>query len=535
MALRGGYRINYNRLVAWALNVVEQRQPAIGLDPQIRGECRDASGNFGPCGGAFATPFRLPEIAQHPSVNVVNGLPTLKAPVPNEINRTPPPLRREAPFFFSDDFRTAKVHQFSLSLQRELMRNTVLELGYVGSRGRNLFRFLNVDEIDTRNNGFVAEFVNAKKNLEICRANAAACRTAAGSTSATFASFANLGLAGQAPVPLFTALYSATGSQTAAGFTDSTTLSNLELNNIAYLADRLDKAQGGSRGPLAAFGRDNFFRANPQFDVAGLGASVSSSWYNALQLQVRSNYRNVLQYAVNYSFQKSIDDTSNETVGAGTAFDFPYDSRNLALSRARSDYDLNHVFRGYAIYDLPIGRGKRFGSSLNPILDQIIGGWQVNTILDISSGFPFTVTTGSGTGSLAISTYGYANNTSSDCLAGRDVGALDKTDSRGGVWFFTADAGSKFAIPSPGTLGTCGRNTFNGPAYSQVDLGVFKAFKVTERAKLDFRAEMFNAFNHANFSLPTEANRSTQSATFGRITSTRSPNRVIQFALKLAF
>ncbi len=529
-ALRGGYRINYNRLVAWALNVVEQRQPAIGLDPQIRGECRDPNtGAFGACGGAFSDPLRLPEIAQHPRVVVNDGLPSLRSPVPNQINATPPDTRRESPFFFADDFRSAKVHQFSLSLQRELAANTVLEVGYIGSRGLGLFRFLNVDDIEIRSNGFLQEFVNARKNLEVCRANPAACRTAAGSTSATFASFADLGLPGQVPVPIFTSLFSATGSRTAAGFTDATSLTNLDQNNIGTLADRMDKSQGGSRGPLAAFARDNFFRPNPQFDVAGLGASVSRSWYNSLQLQIRSNYRNLLQYAFNYTFQKSIDDTSNETVAAGTAFDFPYDSKNLRLNRARSDFDVSQVFRGYAIYDLPVGRGRRFGSSLHPVFDQIVGGWQVNTIIDISTGFPFTVSSGS-------QTNGYFTASPADCGAGgRGTANVDKNDARGGVWLLGADDSSNLSIPAAGMLGSCGRNTFTGAGYTQFDFGIFKSFRMSERSRLDFRAEMFNAFNQANFNNPTEANRSIQSATFGKVTSLRAPNRVMQFALKLIF
>ena len=215
--------MNYNRLVAWALNIVQQRQPAIGLDPQIRGECRDPNtGTFGTCGGAFSVPLRLSELAQHPRVIVNNGLPSLQSPVPNEINPTPADTRRESPFFFADDFRSAKVHQFSLALQRELAANTVLEVGYIGSRGVGLFRFLNPNDIEIRSNGFQQEFLNAKKNLEVCRANPVACRTAAGSTSAAFASFADLGLPGQVPVPIFISLFSAAGSPTAAGFTDAT-------------------------------------------------------------------------------------------------------------------------------------------------------------------------------------------------------------------------------------------------------------------------------------------------------------------------
>ncbi len=515
-AVRGGYRISYNRLVGWSLNVVEQRQPAIGLDPQIRGECRDpATGAIGVCGGSFTVPLRLFELNLHPRVTVVDGLATLNPPSPNQIISTPPNIRREAPFFFEDNFRTAMVHQFSLTIQREVLPNMVVEVGYVGSRGVNLFRFVNVNQPELRANGFLTDFVNAKNNLAICRA-----------TPGCTLRFSNQGLLGQVNVPIFTALFSSTGSQTASGFSDSTNISNLDLNALGSIADRMDKGFGGSRGPLAAFNNDSFFRPNPQFDVAGNGVSDSSSWYNSLQVQVRANYRWGLQLAANYTFSKSLDDTSNETVGAGTGFDFPFDSKNVALNKARSDYDVNHVFRAYAIYDLPFGRGRHFGGGWHPFVNHILGDWQVNTIVDISSGFPFTVSSGS-------QTFNYFTTSPADCSPNaREAGSLDKTDPRGGVWYFSSEAASLFSMPAPGTLGTCGRDTFTGPGYLQLDFGIFKSFKITETWKLDFRTEMFNAFNHANFSNP---GTNIQSATFGKITSTRAPNRIIQFALKLNF
>lgn len=525
-AIRGGYRISYNRLVGWALNVVEQRQPAIGLDPQIRGECRDPStGAMGACRGSFTVPLRLSELNLHPRVTLRNGLATLNPPTPNQLITTPSNSRREAPFFFDNHFRTAMVHQFSFSIQREIAPNTVVEIGYVGSLGRKLFRFVNVNQMELRANGFLNDVINAKNNLAICQANRAACRAAARNSSPTFASFANLGLPGQVPVPVLTALLSATGSPTAAGFSDSTNISNLDLNALATLADRMDKGFGGSRGPLLALGNDRFFRINPQFDVAGIGMSNSMSWYNSLQLQIRANYRWGLQFAANYTFSKSIDDTSNETVGAGTGFDFPFDSKNIKLNKARSDYDVTHVLRAFAIYDLPFGRGRRFGTK-RPAINHVVGGWQVNTILDVSSGFPFTVSSGS-------STFNYSTPLVADCSPDAFKSArLDKKDPRSGVWYFGSTAASHFSIPAPGTLGTCGRNTFTGPGFFQIDFGIFKSFQIRETWKLDFRTELFNAFNQANFSNPIV---NIQSATFGKITSMRAPNRIVQFALKLYF
>lgn len=557
--VRGSYRVAYNRLVGWSLNVVEQRQPAVGLDPQIFGACfNPGTGLLVTCppgASTTAVPFRIPELNRHPGVVVANGLASLAPPNPNAVQPTPPNLRRESPFFFADDFRSAYVHQFVLNIQREIRPNLVAEVGYVGSRGRKLFRFNNVNQIELRSNGFLQEFINAQGNLRICRANQVACRTAAGSTSTTFASFGNLGLTGQVAVPIFSALFSATSSQTAAGFANTTSIGNLDTNNIGTLANSMDRALNNSRGPCTYAplpnppgtgvctptipgASDSFFRPNPQFDVAGLGTSNSESDYHSLQMQVRGTYRWGLQFAANYTLQKSIDDQSDETVGAGTGFSFPFDSNNVITNRARSDFDVNHVFRSFVIYDLPFGRGKRWGDGVNGITNQILGGWQINTIVDISSGFPFTVTSGSQTDNYFVTTPANCGTDASGW------GRTDPSDARGGVWFFHSalrqstfnvqtNSNATFTMPAAGTIGTCGRNTFTGPGFVQFDFGINKKFQITETWNLDFRTEMFNAFNSANFSNP--GTLSIQSANFGKITSTRAPNRIMQFALKLTF
>ncbi len=524
--LRASYRVSYNRLVGWALNVVEQRQPAVGFDPQILGAINPGTG----------FPYRIPELGQHPDVTVVGGLATLNPPNPNVIQFTPANNRRESPFFFDDDFRTAYVHQFTLNVQRELRPNLVVEVGYVGSRGRGLFEFLNVNQIEMNSNGFLQEFINAQNNLRICRA-----------TTGCTARFSNQGLAGQVNVPIFTALFTgvSTGSQTHAGFSNSTSLGHLDNNNLGALASAMDRGTTtttiqNSTGPLAAGLGDSFFRPNPQFDVAGLGSSNGRSWYNSLQMQIKGTFREGLQFAATYTFQKSIDTQSDETVGAGTGFSFPFDSQNPSLSRARSDFDVNQVFRGYVVYDLPFGRGKRWANGVNGVVNHLVGGWQLNSIVDWSSGFPFTVSSNS-------QTLNYFITSPANCSGGdpQGEGFVNPTDSRGGVWFFNSASrqtsftvantapSQVFTLPAPGTLGTCGRNTFTGPGYIQFDFGVFKSFQITETWKLDFRTEMFNAFNEANFNNP--GTLTITSSNFGKITSLRAPNRIIQFAFKLSF
>ena len=517
-------------LVAWALNVVEQRQPAIGLDPQIRGECRDPNtGAFGACGGAFSDPLRLPEIAQHPRVVVNDGLPSLRSPVPNQINATPPDTRRESPFFFADDFRSAKVHQFSLSLQRELAANTVLEVGYIGSRGRrpvpfpeperyrNPFEWLppGISQREEKPGSLPRQSgrLQDRRRQHVCHLREFRRPRPAGSGSG-----ADL--------------------------------------HLPLLADRLAHRCRVHRCHQPHEPRSEQHRHPGRPDGQEPGRRAAAPWPPSTRqlLPAQPAVRRGGDRGVGLAFLVQLAPAADpEQLPEPSAIRVQLHLPEVDRRHVERDRRRRHGFRLSLRLEEPpseprslglrcqpglprlchlrpaIGRGRRFGSSLHPVFDQIAGGWQVNTIIDISTGFPFTVSSGS-------QTNGYFTASPADCgaaVAGRRTS--NKNDARGGVWLLGPDDSSTFSIPAAGMLGSCGRNTFTGAGYTQFDFGIFKSFRISERSRLDFRAEMFNAFNQANFNNPTEANRSIQSATFGKITSLRAPNRVMQFALKLIF
>ncbi|MGH9766352.1 MAG: hypothetical protein ACREAB_02865 [Blastocatellia bacterium] len=158
----------------------------------------------------------------------------------------------------------------------------------------------------------------------------------------------------------------------------------------------------------------------------------------------------------------------------------------------------------------------------NPFLKALLHGWQANGIGQYQSGGAFTVTSGRDNSQTSINRdRAKFTGVSVDPPAGSD-----KT-----VWFNPA----AFAVNDVGTFGTVGRGAFHGPSLFSWDMGFFKTFPFTEQVSLQFRAEMFNIFNHANFANP---NTNVSGGGFGRITSTH-PNagdpRIIQFGLKLAF
>jgi hypothetical protein len=281
--------------------------------------------------------------------------------------------------------------------------------------------------------------------------------------------------------------------------------------------------------------------------------------YHAAQFTLRRRFSSGLGIALAYTFGKSIDNQSVDPVGASSGGGLsttnsrtPTDIRNFREERARSDFDRTHVFTGATVWEVPIGRGRRFLGSSHGIVNQILGGWTINSIYTIMSGEPFAVRSGS-----------FTANGSHESRAGVQIPIKPELQELPGQTFFGpvlfkpvtvttcgADLSQAFCLPAPGQNGA-GRNIFTAPSYWNVDLGFIKTFAITERVKLQFRTEMFNAFNHANFDNPRDASvgsPSIQSSVFAQtccaavappstqtIVQTGEAARVIQFALKLQF
>jgi hypothetical protein len=247
----------------------------------------------------------------------------------------------------------------------------------------------------------------------------------------------------------------------------------------------------------------------------GLGSTSivepgGNSSFHAVQVTAERRYAKGFSILANYQFGKSIDEAS---ANKGTGINMT-DPSNRRFDRGRSDFDRTHVFNFSGLWELPI----RFESrSLNAVL----GGWNLNGIVSLMSGYPFTVTSGvdnarTGTGGQrAILTAD--PNIPGDRSRGEMVAEyLSKT---------------AFAANPIGTMGTLGRNTFVGPGYANVDLGLAKRFQITERVATTFRFETFNALNRPNLDIPTAA---LNSGNFMRITIASDP-RILQFALRMTW
>lgn len=251
-------------------------------------------------------------------------------------------------------------------------------------------------------------------------------------------------------------------------------------------------------------------RPLPQFEDINILESRGDSSYNSLQARFEQRLHAGLSALVSYTYAKSIDDASSFFSSGGDP-NFPQDSYNLRAERGRSNFDIRHRASISYAYDLPFK-------------SRLWGGWQTFGILTFQTGQPFTVALlpdfdNSNTGRSSL---GFGANDRPNVL--RDPNIANRTPAR---WF---DTGA-FAIPARGNFGNAGRNIVNGPGRQTVNVSLIKNTPVAERATVQFRAEVFNLLNHANFALPGNF---VGSPGFGQVLSADNARR-IQLGLKLLF
>ena len=182
-----------------------------------------------------------------------------------------------------------------------------------------------------------------------------------------------------------------------------------------------------------------------------------------------------------------------------------------------SDFDVDHRLVGSFVYNLPFGSGEKFAGDATGVKNAIVGGWQLNGIYTWQHGFPITITAADLGG--LNDTFG----TNRADLVG-DPTSGERTVTR---WFNTA----AFAQPAAGALGNLGRNTERGPGVNNLDLALFKNFNLGMGARLQFRLESFNVFNHTQFA---GVSTNIASTNFGVVTSARAA-RINQLGVKLLF
>jgi len=258
----------------------------------------------------------------------------------------------------------------------------------------------------------------------------------------------------------------------------------------------------------------------------GVYQSFVDSSYNSLQIDLRQRLAKGLTFRTNYSFSKSLDDSSLVIGGQysncpGT----PMDPLKQILDYGPSCYNITNKFVFVGSYDLPLGHGKALLGGVTGAADKLLSGWKLNAIISVQNGLPFTPTLG-----FANSRNGRTGGSERPDVNPNFSGPVILGNPN--EWFNP----NAFILPPAGTYGNLGRNTLVGPGLSNVDASLFKDTRLSERIVLEFRAEVFNLFNHTNFAEPNTTvfqSNGSYSGSAGTITSTLTQQREIQLGLKL--
>ena len=280
-------------------------------------------------------------------------------------------------------------------------------------------------------------------------------------------------------------------------------------------------------------------RANPSIANTWTWFSRGDSSYHALQADLNHRFSTGFSLRGVYTFSKALDDGDSlnaTTSGGGPALaSNPF---NLAADKGLATYDVRHMLSINGTYALPFGRGRRFASGLSGFANALVSGWGVNSIVTAQGGFPFSPQLSynpSNNGDTRNPVRPFANpNFGGPVILGTPAKWFDPNA-------FLAPL-SPFTLPNStatggngGFYGNLGRNTLRGPGLATWDFSTQKDTKLNERLNLQFRAEIFNLLNRANFNMPNEVVFTPQgvSPTAGVITSTTTTSRQVQFGLKL--
>lgn len=331
----------------------------------------------------------------------------------------------------STDFRPPESWQWNISISREVMKNTVAEVSYIGNHGLHLWR------------------------------------------------------------------------------------RGVSYNDVVPSA-RLAVAQSNNDAAVV-----NANRIHPGLGPLTGSESSGDSHYHALQVWVNRQFTKRLSFQLSYTWSHTITNVPLASFTTNTSDPFNYD-----LDRGNADLDRRHMFVANAVYVLP--SFKQWGQGFGSVARQALGDWQFNTIVSFLDGTPAEITDSVNTAGVAVSTNPRPNR----------VGGVPIYANTGDPLQYLNPGA--FSLPALGQFGNLGRGTITLPGINNVDFSVNKNWKLLEHYGIQFRAEMFNAFNHANF-LGLDTNlaldRTTGKSTnpnFGRLSGDRGP-REIQFGLKFTF
>ncbi len=414
---------------------------------------------------------------------------------------------------FLPNLKTPYVISFTGGIQREITKDMVIEARYVGNRGHQIFRQVNLNEINTVENGIFNEFLRAQANL--------AANRAAGNGN----TFAFTGAPGTSPLPITLAFFQSipvgdARSQAAANYTSSfftngsflTTLSPVSPNALTYANLFNNPANGLIQRATAAGLPANFIVLNPQIRGGSfLVNNDGKTWYDALTIEVRRRMSAGLLLQGSYTFGKAENDFY---ASSSIASSQPRTLRNTNLDKTHSPFDIHNGFKLNYIYELPFGNGKRFWSGHNGVVNGLVGGWTVNGTTRLQSGAALLLGNVQLVGltvkdlqhaveirklpnrqifwlpdDIAQNTIKAFNFNSAGFTQGAPTGRyISPANSNGCVQRFGGDCGFANLV-------------IHGPRFLRQDMSIVKKIRITEKSNLELRGEALNIINNINFKL----------------------------------
>ena len=268
-------------------------------------------------------------------------------------------------------------------------------------------------------------------------------------------------------------------------------------------------------------GDSSLRRPFPHITPAFFDRSWGRSRYSSFQFQLKRRHTAGLSYLIAYTWSESNDHCSGWFNEDGCN---PQDPNKFNDNWGPSAFNMPHVFTTSWVYEIPTGPGGKYQTG-NKLLDHILGPWQFNGILQFTSGQNYHVGV---SGDLANTGNAGSNNINGGYLRANVVGEPELANGTPDGWLNP----SGFAVPAPFTFGDMERHALQGDGFGNLDLSIFRKFRIKETKIIELRVEMFNATNSPTWNRPTA---NLNNPNFGRIFSTRSIERQIQLGLKLHF
>ncbi len=409
-----------------------------------------------------------------------------------------------------DGLTSPRNYSWNFSIGREIGKGLTIEASYVGRMARNLLATRDIMQLNN--------LVDPKSNMDWYTA----------ANLLYDARLKDVPIKQMPTIPYFENLFP---NYRRAGLPNATQSAysrvardGVDLPDWTYLQAVLN-----SRGTSP----DMFFQ--PQYAALSVWSTVAYSDYHAGTLSIRERFSNSFNFDLNYTFSKSIDNASGLQTSTAYGAGFIENALRPDDNRAVSDFDLTHMINANMLWELPIGRGKAFLNTSNPVLQQLVGGWQLTSIFRWNSGLPTSAPYDSSIWATNWNAQSWGTRTR-PITASPTKGGTDPNLFTDPVYAYQS-----FENARPGATGD--RNIFRIPSYVALDMGLGKSWKMpyNENHRVQFRWEVFNLTNTQrlgypnNMALEIDPQLGTPSPDFGKIISIQGNPRVMQFGLRYDF